>query len=423
MKFKIDKFLFLKLYLVIMIIYNSGYMIMVTENSIGTHLMVPFFLLSIIFLLNLGIPKKLNPSILTLIFLLLLYMLSLIINNELFAYKVYLTSFLLITSAFTITRLISFSKFVRGYVQTLLIISITSLVFYYLIAILGYNFNFPILEHSQNRNYLNAIIYFYPLYTDNLRNQSLFWEPGLFSSFLIIGLIFEIRFKKAKISMFTIIVFLLALITTQSTAGIILLIPVLILFLDKNSSRDNNSTSSLVLLIVTICSFLSYLFYDRILSLLVTANSNIFGKLAAQGEIITARQEVPFINMNLFFDRPLMGHGLNQANSEFSEIASVYNIAAQTSTSTFLMAALGILGVSYTMLWCAALLKLKGFSYISKFAILGVILIIINKEPHQGILITWCLLFYFIKITEWGKKEPLYQTSPIINTTENRVIR
>lgn len=70
-------------------------------------------------------------------------------------------------------------------------------------------------------------------------------------------------------------------------------------------------------------------------------------------------------------------------------------MAAQTSTSTYFLAALGIIGLLYTVGWLA-ILGDHNLSIGERIIILTCFLLILNKEPHSAILVTFMILFYFL---------------------------
>ena len=70
---------------------------------------------------------------------------------------------------------------------------------------------------------------------------------------------------------------------------------------------------------------------------------------------------------------------------------------ANTSTSTFLLSVFGLPALSYTVMWIYAALKLPRVNLFSKIVVLVIVLVVINKEPHDQIMFTWCLLFCLLK--------------------------
>ena len=98
------------------------------------------------------------------------------------------------------------------------------------------------------------------------------------------------------------------------------------------------------------------------------------------------------MNFKVFLKSPILGHGI-------SEAAYLYNIEgknlliAQTSTTVFYMAATGILGVLYTVMPIAAIIKNKGKGVLLKILIIFAFLMIINKEPHYRLALSYLFMF------------------------------
>ena len=69
---------------------------------------------------------------------------------------------------------------------------------------------------------------------------------------------------------------------------------------------------------------------------------------------------------------------------------------ADTSTSTYLLSAFGVLGAFYTIAIIYGILRQKNVGIISKILILIIALLIVNKEPHLQNVFTWILIFYLV---------------------------
>jgi hypothetical protein len=101
-------------------------------------------------------------------------------------------------------------------------------------------FNLPIYI---NRNTIHRTAYFFNILTvDNFivpRNAGFTWEPGAFQFLLNIGLFSYLRYNK-RINFFILIVYILAIISTGSTTGILTLfinLIIIFLFLKKNNNK------------------------------------------------------------------------------------------------------------------------------------------------------------------------------------------
>ena len=122
-------------------------------------------------------------------------------------------------------------------------------------------------------------------------------------------------------------------------------------------------------------------------------------------ETTATRLNAPLVNLGIFLQNPLFGHGFTDAATLFMDkmnVASDLNIVAQTSTSTQMMASVGILGLAYTVGLVFPLFtgKKSGLGFVSRVAIAAIMLLVTNKEPHAYIALTWILIFVFLSSHE-----------------------
>ena len=95
-------------------------------------------------------------------------------------------------------------------------------------------------------------------------------------------------------------------------------------------------------------------------------------------------------NLELFMQRPISGFGISEAYS----LATGYS---DTSTTTFLLVELGIIGILPTIALIISIIKLRK-DLIITITLAVSFLFIINKEPHMGIAIVWVFMFYFMRM-------------------------
>ena len=106
------------------------------------------------------------------------------------------------------------------------ILTIIAILAHIVLIILRVNINLPIVQNVNGAEFLNGFLFFIRVHGAELstRSMSIFWEPGLYSSFLIFALIFELCFKKTKTNFVNIAVFISGILIAQSTAGYLLLV-------------------------------------------------------------------------------------------------------------------------------------------------------------------------------------------------------
>jgi hypothetical protein len=117
----------------------------------------------------------------------------------------------------------------------------------------------------------------------------------------------------------------------------------------------------------------------------------------------------PMANLNIFAYSPVYGFGFTDAATLFTEFlkdTGADKIVAQTSTSTQILAAIGFLGLAYTVMAIMPFLKHKknGMGFVGGFVLSAIMLLIVNKEPHIFIATSWMVLMFFSTEVESDSK-------------------
>ena len=230
------------------------------------------------------------------------------------------------------------------------------------------------------------------------RATGCFWEPGVFSSMIIMAMVLEIYFGKSEVSLYKIILYCVGVLISRSTAGILLLLLMLVAFIWKRLKFSKSTFANLMFVVVTVLMILGY---EKFFSYLNNLNPEIFGKLVESGSSTTAtRMNAPMANLNIFAYSPVYGFGFTDAATLFTEFlkdTGADKIVAQTSTSTQILAAIGFLGLAYTVMAIMPFLKHKknGMGFVGGFVLSAIMLLIVNKEPHIFIALSWIVLMLF----------------------------
>ena len=97
----------------------------------------------------------------------------------------------------------------------------------------------------------------------------------------------------------------------------------------------------------------------------------------------STRLEAPVINLRLFLEDPVFGLGLTEASEAYAqEVMLRASVDAQTSTSTFYMAAYGFLGIALSLLPAIGVARLKNLSFVQRIILITLLYMILNKETH-----------------------------------------
>ena len=312
-------------------------------------------------------------------------------NNFIYTMKFILT----VTFSFLFVINVSFADFKQMFIVFMRIITLASLVLHFSINIFGTIPPLPLVTNINNVNYYNGFIAFAFAGYGIDRNTGIFWEPGIFSSFLILALVFVILDSPVKRKRFSVaidvVLFAIGIVTTNSTAGYLLFFLVLTLFFFRNRSITVGTV--VVLTVALVLFFVMLINLNGIIDSLVEWNPRVFRKLVEENDSFTARAFSPIVNLQIFGRSPIFGVGLAEAGKQYAQLTT----SSQTSTITYWMASFGLFGVAFVGIACWSVLRYRQWNPFARIIFLVIIAIITNKEPHTFFTATYILLFYFIR--------------------------
>jgi hypothetical protein len=159
-----------------------------------------------------------------------------------------------------------------------------------------------------------------------VRNCGVFWEPGAFAGYLVLAIFFSVIFKESPQSKWTLRILILALVTTQSTAGLLTGFIVFLVYAYSKVKADEQSKFGFmlipVLLMVALVGYFSFGYFDFL-------GDKINGQLMATSDEAGGFQINRFGNflfdLNYIYDSPLLGWGANpetrfSVNSELADL-------------------------------------------------------------------------------------------------------
>lgn len=315
------------------------------------------------------------------------------INNISYCLVIILT----VLSAYGISREFSKQEFAKNVVNVMIGISAISILGYVLVNVLGIPISLFELVNPSNQSRYEVSIVFNYMKGEPLRNCGIFWEPGLMASFTIIALILN-RLFDIHNHIWHKIILCSALLLTLSSAGIVLF--VFYILFEFLYARNNTNLSKLGYFILII--MLSALVYLALASESMLAMnslvSNAFEKL--QWKTVVSSQRVKAIEywFNTFTSHPLFGVGISEISETF---------VWDTCTSFLFLGAFGIGGAIYTIGWIRGVMKCQWVSFGARLVIGAAFLVIINKEPHAHLLLSWALM---LVLNKDGYKELRYKS-------------
>ena len=379
---KIPRWRYIICFLIFYILSGSPYMTVYSNIRNIIYIGILLLVLS----LNLRIRNKTeieNETIL--ISLCLICIIIGLIHNE--AIMLYISLCATFVFSYLFSKACSMKYFVKIFQEIFIRISIVDLLFYFVLQYIGQFSAFPEIVNSNGVVYKIGFIFNY-MKNVPIRNCGVFWEPGLYATAIIISLLFEYIFVE-RMSYFRIIVLHICMFTTFSSAGIVLLLICDLLLLKEILYKFMEKRIAIVVLSVFLVALVILLLNsDSVLIALGLNNHEFYYKLMSSNTKNSSRVLAISHNMELFRTNPLLGAGIvkSYANTHLVE---------DTSTTTFMMSELGIIGVIPTIGIIYSVFK-QHISYIEKIIIVVMLLIIINKEPHMNLVLIWTLMFYMI---------------------------
>ncbi|ENL1186315.1 hypothetical protein AB4S96_000250 [Vibrio vulnificus] len=366
---------------------TSGYVLLSTSYGIamyGLAAVSVVFMLGDVVLNGKKISKLLVWFFLSLITIVVL---SSFVNNSLNSIHSLIKMFIIISFSFFYCTVYSAKDAAKSFLNIFYIISIVSLLLYFSINLV--NITIPSIQivNSNDITYHYIGIYSYFDGFMQFRNNAIFWEPGIFASFLVLALYMEMYFYNSE-RFVRVFVFFVALITTLSSAGIVLF------FLFLLSLIIKYRVSFKIILIFAIFSLLVlgvlYMVLDVINTHSIDPMRSI-NKLMNPTETERDRIESPINLLYLFSLNSFFGLGLDGATNEYSRLSTL----SLTSTSLFYLSSFGIMSIILFMPAGAFLWTNKG-RFFEALIILLMYVIIINKELHLYFTSQYLVMFYII---------------------------
>ena len=372
----------------VIVILNSGYYLTVVNDSyVPLALLIIFSVYLCIRDRSFQLPIESNVVLLAIIFIGIVFsaVYNLSTQNLLSGGRVAVT----MLCAYVLLIHIDVSYFIVQYTKLIRGIIVISIVMY-IASNVGLTSSFPTVSMA-NMNYYNLIVVTQGV--SSSRASGVFWEPGVFASHIIFATLFEVYLTEKTKSIKNIVIYIIGIFLAASSAGVLIMSLVFIGYLFR---RYNLGRKTIYRFLFVIIAIVFMVFYEVFFEWLAMMNPEMFAKLVETTSSTTfTRMNAPLINFEIFMESPFFGWGFTDAATQFA-VNINYSLAAQTSTSTQILAAIGISGIAYTLLCIIPLFtkgKLSHLSFIDKFIIASSIILIINKEPHIYFAITWLLLF------------------------------
>lgn len=313
-------------------------------------------------------------------------------GNEMFTVAHYI---LLIVFGFCFAYCVPFKTFTKYYNRVLLFISIFSLITFIIMLFAGgtkfYSSTFVSGNEAYYRSFLGL---YFRIDVGSPRNYGPFWEPGIFSLVLIIGIVFELIQNK-KVNILNIIIFTATIFSTFSTSALLLLpFCVPLFFAIRNNKKGFIISTPIAILIAASIVTLGQP------SLNIPFFSDVFSKLFSnnKGGSFLTRFYSPIYGAFLGVKSYGIGYGPNIFDAKYETLLLFGNREPiqQTSTIGWIMGSFGVVGMFFVLASFVLLFFYFMDKYNWKTAILTTVfsVVIINCEPMYSFSIFWILFMY-----------------------------
>lgn len=325
---------------------------------------------------------------------------SMIYNNDFTGG--YILKILIVVFGFIYTSYYSYEYFVDVYLRIMKWIMISSLALYILrLASVDLSF-LPILYNTKG-------MAFYSIYIANihvnisglLRNIGPFWEPGVYSAYLCIAYYFSL-YSNRKINKWDIILTIISIVLTFSTAGIIVLLVISISYLFSREKFSNKKVKWLIVfsvIIIAIVILENGLIYDKLFYKFVRGTDTA---------TFSSRWNSIWGNLIMIYNHPLLGGGPNKIASEMLLYLSTVEQTGKFHNLNTVLANFSIYGFamgSYYLMAIAKFVKSTANTKISQAIAFVALILLLSSEGY-----TYSLFFnviFFLQIRLLRPKDKL----------------
>ena len=352
-------------------------------TTINTEISMSVVALAVVvFPYILFVKKRQTNGLLLLIVLVAIMILFPMIWHSEFQSRAYWRVLAIAVLASYLVKKYELNNIIRVFLKVMVIVSVVSLIGYILLNCTSLLNNLPTVKNVNGVEYGIGILFNYiKVYPE--RNCGIFWEPGIFASYLTLAIVFESITKPKSISWFRILLFVVTIITTTSSAGYALLILTIGVVMLRDSRLSGYKKIFAMCIILVIGAIVLNL--DSIILNTALSNNEYLIKLTSTRLSESSRITAIFHNLSIFRKNPLLGAGINSVLSQMSSWADI-------STTTYMLSIFGIMGLFYTIFIVWGIFSQKHINDFVKLLLFFILVLIVNKETHINILFTWIII-------------------------------
>ena len=245
---------------------------------------------------------------------------------------------------------------------------------FYILQLLNYDLAFSLVGYVQNtfeflswRNDQMANNIIFTINGDGaFRNSGFMWEPKGFASFVIVAIIFRLFLNKLMLFDKKIIVFILAIISTFSTTGILALFLIWTFYFINKNVKILIFIFPIFLISSYLIFFSSEILYKKILYEISLENEykELLEKKDYKSDVYSlGRTGSLIVDFNDFIKRPIFGYGFTRENRTQSDYVKLVRVNG--FSDLLAVYGLGIILFFYRHYVFLKLINVKKYKFIS----------------------------------------------------------
>lgn len=364
---------------------------------------IMFFCCFLFYIKSLIIKPKIKIreiQLLILTILVILIFITMLINQDFSGGYIYILMLLVI--AFMVSQMITFNEFVEASIRCIFFLAVYSLICYTLRPVIfKFRYLIPHFYNSANLPYFHlgaSVIVDIPSYN---RLFGIFRESGVYQIFLNIAIILELFIHKGNKRPVYIFIFYITVLLTFSTAGYIasLMIFIVYIFLSNIQKTIREKKTFIVLIVFAILAmFLAYSF-----SVVFSQSfDNAWKKFTNKESSYVGRITSFKIELNLWRERPLFGHGITAGMSKAKQLGKqiLGVFMFNTSTITGLMVATGIFFAGIINIMILIFIWRANTSFVGKLVIYTALILMLSSQLMMYNAYFYAIVFFAIMPTQ-----------------------
>lgn len=382
----------LKYIIVFLLLYflneSAAFLVRFDKYLISTIILLLVFILFIIKIIFKKIKILSSKKLLFLFVSTSLILVSMMINNDFYSENFLVLIALLI--GFFLSIIFDYKEFLKIFVNIMIFLCIYSLISTYILVPMAMNGKLSLTNiyySSVNLPYFDLGFSYGVAYTNIVRTMSIFREPGVFQIYILFALYIYLFIHNKK-NFIIILLFILTMVSTFSSAGIICIIPLIayILF-----SKGIITTKQKIILIFTIILFIIcfLLLNNDFLSSKLLYSLNKITDLSNESSKTRYGSIINLIDMSL--GKPIFGNSLVNGLLTMYEKYNYYDTNVTGTFFVFMMS----FGIPLTIFIIYAFVRFISKTSNNKFMSIIIFISLFLSINSQNIVYSWFLWLVF----------------------------